>query len=64
MGGSESYNCDKYNYRKNVNSQICEQKNGSLRKLASTLAYCAFENYMTKVKLFFMITNFEEKGLL
>ena len=51
VGCSESYNCDKYDYLKSVNSQICEQKNRSLRKLSSTLAYCAFENYMTKVKL-------------
>ena len=64
VGCSESYNCDKYDYLKNVNSQICEQKNRSLRKLSSTLAYCAFENYMTKVKLFFILSNFEEKGLI
>ena len=51
-GCSESYNCDRYDYLKTVNSQICEQKNCSLRKLSSTLAYCGFENYMTKVKLF------------
>ena len=62
-GCSESYNCDRYDYLKKVNSQICEQKNRSLRKLSSTLAYCGFENYMTKVKLFFMMNNYEEKGL-
>ena len=62
IGCSESYNCDKYDYLKKVNSQICEQKNRSLRKLSSTLAYCGFVNYMTKVKLFFMISNYEEKG--
>ena len=33
VGCSLSYNCDKYHYLKNVNSQICEQKNRSLRKL-------------------------------
>ena len=44
--------------------KLCEQEIGSLRKLASILAYCAFEYYMKNVKLFFMITNFEEKGLL
>ena len=60
-GCSNSYNCDKYDYMKEVNSQICEQKNRSLRKLASTLAYCGFNHYMVKVKLFFIINNFEEK---
>ena len=62
-GCSNSYNCDKYDYMKEVNSQICEQKNRSLRKLASTLAYCGFNHYMVKVKLFFIINNFEEKNM-
>ena len=62
-GCSESYNCDRYNYLKNVNAQICEQKNRSLRKLSSTLAYSGFEHYMTKVKLFFILNNFEEKNI-
>ena len=61
-GCSSSYNCDRYEYLKDVNSQICEQKNRSLRKLSSTLAYCTYDNYMTKVKLFFMMVNFEEKN--
>ena len=63
-GCSEAYNCDQYDYLKSVNSQICEQKNRSLRKLASTLAYCDFNNYKTKIKIFFTINNLEEKGLL
>ena len=58
-GCSESYNSDRYNYLKNVNTQICEQKNRSLRKLSSTFAYCSFNNYMTKDKLFF-INHHEE----
>ena len=62
-GCSSSYDCDKYDYLKNVNSQICEQKNRSLRKLSSTLAYCGFNHYMTKVKLFFIMNNFEEKQM-
>ena len=63
-GCSESYNCDKYDYLKDVNSQICEQKNRSLRKLSSTLAYCGFEHYTTKVKLFFIMNNLEVKNFL
>ena len=62
-GCSESYNCDSYDYLKKVNSPICEQKNRSLRILSSALAYCGVENYMTNVKLFFMMSNYEEKGL-
>ena len=64
VGCSESYNSDKYDYLKNINSQICEKKNRSLRKLSSTRTYCTFENYMIKVKLFFILNNFEEKRLL
>ena len=63
-GCSEFYNSDRYNYLKNVNTQICEQKNRSLRKLSSTLAYCSFKNYQNKVKLFFIMNNYEEKGNL
>ena len=62
VGCSEAYNCDRYEYLKNVNSQRCEQKNRSLRKLSSTLAYSNFEHYMTKVKLFFIMNNLEEKS--
>ena len=62
-GCSSSYDCDKYDNIKNVNSQICEQKNRSLRKLSSTLAYCGFNHYMTKVKLFFIMNNFEGKQM-
>ena len=54
-GCSESYNCDQYDYLKSVNSQICEQKNRSLRKISSILAYCDFENYKTETKLFFTL---------
>ena len=60
-GCSESYNCDRYEYLKGVNSQRCEQKNRSLRKLSSTLAYSTFNHYMTKVKLFFIMSNLAEK---
>ena len=61
VGCIEAYNCDQYDYLK---SQICEQKNRSLRKLSSILAYCDFENYKTKIKLFFTINNLEEKGMM
>ena len=63
-GCSELNNSDRYNNLKNVNTQICEQKNRSLRKLSSTLAYCSFKNYQNKVKLFFIMNNYEEKGNL
>ena len=63
-GCSESYNSDQYHYIKQVNTQICDQKNRSLRKLSSTLAYCSFKNYQNKVKLFFIMNNYEEKGVL
>ena len=63
-GCSESYNCDNYDFIKAVNSQICEQTNRSLRKLSSTLAYCDFNNYKTKIKFFFIVNNMEEKNMI
>ena len=33
-------------------------------KVYSTLAYCSFKNYRNKVKLFFIMSNYEEKGVL
>ena len=35
-----------------------------LRKLPATLAYCFFKNYQNKVKLFFIMNNYEETGVL
>ena len=44
-GCSTGYNCGHYTYLKGVNSQICEQKNRSLRKLSATLAHTKFSSY-------------------
>ena len=52
-----------YDYLKDVNSLLCKQKNRSLRKLSSTLVYCGFAHYTTKVKLFFIMNNFEVKNV-
>ena len=38
-GCSSGYNSKRYTYLKNVNTQMCEQKNHSLRKLSATLRF-------------------------
>jgi hypothetical protein len=38
----------RYPYLDEINSQIAEQLNNSLRKLSTVLAYSKFENYMKK----------------
>ena len=60
-GCSSGYNSKRYTYLKNVNTQMCEQKNHSLRKLSASLAHTKFSNYMTTLKLWFMISNLSEK---
>ena len=54
-----AYNMDKYKYLDEINSQISEQRNNSLRKLSNTLAFYKFESYM-----FFGITNLKIKNVI
>ena len=61
---SRSYNMDFYPFLKSINSQICEQKNRKLRKLANVVAYENFENYMKIIEIFFALTNMEIKGIM
>ena len=46
-----AYNMDKYKYLDEINSQISEQRNNSLRKLSNTLAFYKFEYYMKILEL-------------
>ena len=47
-----------------VNSQVSEQLNRSLRKLAIVLAYMGWENYLKLIELFLVTKNLKKKGLL
>ena len=59
-----AYNMDKYKYLDEINSQISEQRNNSLRKLSNTLAFYKFESYMKILELFFGITNLKIKNVI
>ena len=51
---SDSYNIDEYPFLSNMNSQISEQLNRSLRKLSTILAYSEWENYLKTLEMFFV----------
>ena len=59
-----AYNMDKYKYLDEINSQISEQRNNSLRKLSNNLAFYKFESYMKILELFFGITNLKIKNVM
>ena len=59
-----AYNMDKYKDLDDINSQISEQRNNSLRKLSNTLAFYKFESYMKILELFFGITNLKIKNVI
>ena len=61
---SSSYDMSNYKFLDNVNSQICEQRNNSLRKMATSLAYYKFNNYLRILELFFAYTNMKVKGIV
>ena len=43
---SSAYNMDTYKWLDGVNSQVCEQRNNQLRKMAKSLAHMSFKNYI------------------
>ena len=59
-----AYNMDKYKDLDDINSQISEQRNNSLRKLSNTLAFYKSESYMKILELFFGLTNLKIKNVI
>ena len=59
---SAAYDMSRYLYLDEINSQIAEQLNNSLRKLSTVLAYSKFENYMKIVEVFVSVKNLQLKG--
>ena len=55
---------DEYPFLSDVNSQISEQLNRSLRKLATILAYSEWENYLKTLEMFFVTKNLKIKGII
>jgi hypothetical protein len=61
---SDSYNIDEYPFLSNMNSQISEQLNRSLRKQSLILAYSEWENYLKTLEMFFVTKNLKVKGII
>ena len=60
---SAAYNMDSYKWMDNINSQVCEQRNNSLRKMAKSLAFMKFSNYYIRsLTLYFSYTNMKTKN--
>ena len=59
---SNAFNIDEYPQLKNVNSQISEQLNRSLRKISTVCAYLGWENYLKVIELFLVNRNWDKKG--
>ena len=61
---SRAYNMRYYSYLKNVNSQLAEQLNRKLRKMAPSLAHYKFETYMKVLEFFFAYNNLKTKNII
>ena len=61
---SSAYNMDSYKWLDGVNSQVCEQRNNQLRKMAKSLAHMTFKNYLRNLTLFFSYTNLKIKKVI
>ena len=58
---SQAYNISKYPEMNDVNTQIAEQLNNSLRKLSTVLAYSNFQTYLRIIQIFITIKNLKIK---
>ena len=61
---SEAYNMSRYPFMNNLNSQLAEQLNNSLRKLATVSAYSKFENYIKILEIFISVKNLTIKQII
>ena len=61
---SEAYNIANYPSMNNVNTQVAEQLNNSLRKLSTVVAYSNFETYLKIIDIFIRIRNLQIKKVI
>ena len=54
---SLAYNISKYPVMNNINTQITEQLNNSMRKLATVIAYSNFQTYLKIIQIFITVKN-------
>ena len=61
---SQAYNISKYPAMSNVNTQIAEQLNNSLRKLSTVVAYSNFQTYLRIIQIFITLKNLKIKQII
>ena len=61
---SQGYDMNNYPCMNNINSQVAEQLNNSLRKLATVSAYSKFETYKRILEIFVTVKNLRIKGII
>ena len=63
-GCSEAYDMKLFPFMNNVNSQLAEQLNNSLRKLSTVSAYSKFETYVKILEIFITVKNLKIKKII
>ena len=61
---SSVYDMSKYPFMNNINSQLAEQLNNSLRKLSTVAAYSKFETYKKIIEIFITVKNLKIKQII
>ena len=61
---SQVYDISKYPQMNEINTQIAEQLNNSLRKLATVVAYSNFQTYLKIIQIFITLKNLQIKKVI
>ena len=61
---SQAYNISKYPVMNELNTQIAEQLNNSLRKLSTVVAYSNFQTYLKIIQIFITFKNLRIKKII
>ena len=61
---SEAYSMASYPFTNNMNSQLSEQLNNSLRKLATVAGYSKVDTYIKFLEVFITVRNLSVKKII
>ena len=61
---SQAYDISKYPVMNDINTQIAEQLNNSLRKLSTVVAYSNFQTYLRIIQIFITYKNLKIKKII
>ena len=61
---SEAYSMSSYPFMNNMNSQLAEQLNNSLRKLSTVAAYSKVDTYIKILEVFITVRNLSVKKII